>query len=112
MGIFADRLRYWIKSKGWSDAETARRLELQPQRLANYLAGRHQPDLETVARICATLGLSPNFLLGFEPEEPSSPKKMLIAAINIQLESLDAGKLSLVSNIIGQVASHDPSPSE
>lgn len=103
MGIFADRLRYWIKAKGWSDAETARRLELQPQRLANYLAGRHQPDLETVARICATLGLSPNFLLGFEPEEPSSPKKMLIAAINVQLGSLDTEKLTLVSNLISQV---------
>jgi len=112
MGIFADRLRYWIKSKGWSDAETARRLELQPQRLANYLAGRHQPDLETVARICATLGLSPNFLLGFEPEDPSSPKKMLIAAINAQLESLDKGKLKLVANLISQVERFDPSGSE
>ena len=103
MGIFADRLRYWIKAKGWSDAETARRLELQPQRLANYLAGRHQPDLETVARICVTLGLSPNFLLGFEPEERSAQKQMLIAAINAQLESLDTERLTLVRNLIGQV---------
>lgn len=86
-GVLGERYVIWPIWLPGRDAaaETARRLELQPQRLANYLAGRHQPDLETVARICATLGLSPNFLLGFEPEEPSSQKKMQIAAINVQL---------------------------
>lgn len=50
-----DRMRARARELGISDAEVARRTGLTQQRYANYVADRHEPDLETFSRICSVL---------------------------------------------------------
>lgn len=108
MGIFAERLRRCIRESGQSDAEAARRLGLQPQRLSNYLNGKSQPDIEMIARICTTLSVSPNFLFGFPtPGADQSDQTLLIESILGQLEALGPAKLKLVRDIVGRIGAFD-----
>lgn len=61
------RLKDRARALGWSDAEVARRLGLAQTRYANYVTDRHEPDLETLLRICRVLGTEPGELLGHDP---------------------------------------------
>lgn len=103
MGNFAERLRRWIKESGQSDAEAARRLGLQPQRLSNYLTGKTQPDIEMIVRICTTLDVSPNFLFGFPAPEAETEQSLIVQAICGRLKALDSAKLLLVRDLIANV---------
>jgi transcriptional regulator with XRE-family HTH domain len=58
------RLRARARELGWSDAEVARRVGLGQTRYAGYVLDQHEPDLATLLRICATLGVSVAGLLG------------------------------------------------
>ena len=58
------RLRARARELGWSDAEVARRVGLGQTRYAGYVLDQHEPDLATLLRICATLGVSVGGLLG------------------------------------------------
>ncbi|MEO8277409.1 MAG: helix-turn-helix transcriptional regulator [Thermoanaerobaculia bacterium] len=44
--------------------ELARALNLSPSALNNYLSGRRSPDPDTLARICRTLEVSADWMLG------------------------------------------------
>ena len=52
-------LRRRAREDGWSDAEVARRVGIQPRRYSNYVNDVREPDFETFVKICRTLGLEP-----------------------------------------------------
>ncbi|MCB5204351.1 helix-turn-helix domain-containing protein [Neorhizobium sp. T786] len=64
MDLLARRLQERAKQLGISNAEAARRVGLEERRYAHYASGRREPDLATLVRIAATLGTTPNWLLG------------------------------------------------
>ena len=66
MDIFAKRLKEQAKLLGISNAEAARRVDLDERRYAHYTAGRREPDLATLVKIAERLGTTPNALLGVE----------------------------------------------
>jgi len=66
MEIFAQRLKERAAQLGISNAEAARRCELEERRYAHYVAGRREPDLSTLVKIAAVLGTTPNWLLGLD----------------------------------------------
>lgn len=66
MDIFAKRLKEQAKLLGISNAEAARRVDLDERRYAHYTAGRREPDLATLVKIAERLGSTPNALLGVE----------------------------------------------
>lgn len=66
MDILAKRLKEQAKLLGISNAEAARRIDLDERRYAHYTAGRREPDLATLVRIAERLGTTPNSLLGVE----------------------------------------------
>jgi len=66
MEIFAQRLRERAAQLGISNAEAARRCELEERRYAHYVAGRREPDLSTLVKIAGVLGTTPNWLLGLD----------------------------------------------
>ena len=74
-----DRMRARARELGMSDAEVARRTGLTQQRYANYVADRHEPDLETFSRICSVLQSTADSMLGEPAFEPPPPD--LVAAI-------------------------------
>lgn len=66
MEIFAKKLKEQAKLLGISNAEAARRIDLEERRYAHYTAGRREPDLATLVKIADKLGTTPNHLLGVE----------------------------------------------
>ncbi len=66
MDILAKRLKEQAKLLGISNAEAARRIDLDERRYAHYTTGRREPDLATLVRIAERLGTTPNALLGVE----------------------------------------------
>ncbi len=72
MDDFGGRLRACVQEIGLTDTEVARRLGISQQRFANYVAGRHRPDYDTLIRICRVLGTRPDRLLGFEETESAA----------------------------------------
>ena len=68
-----DRMRARARELGISDAEVARRTGLTQQRYANYVADRHEPDLETFSRICTVLQSTADSMLGEPAFVPPPP---------------------------------------
>lgn len=64
MDAFKDRLRELRKSKGLSQAETARRLNINRITYSQYEMGRRHPDYETLNKIADFFGTSVDYLLG------------------------------------------------
>lgn len=64
MDVFARKLKERAEQLGISNAEAARRCDLDERRYAHYVSGRREPDLATLVKIAQTLGTTPNWLLG------------------------------------------------
>ncbi len=60
---FQTRVRYALKKRGWSQADLARRMEVDPPYLSQYLAGRRCPGLDVVERFAVALQVDPGTLL-------------------------------------------------
>lgn len=52
-----------IKQSGLSQAEIARRLNVNPTQICSYLKGRKMPALDTFANLCAILDLDTDDIL-------------------------------------------------
>lgn len=64
MDVFAKKLKERAEQLGISNAEAARRCDLDERRYAHYASGRREPDLATLVKIAQRLGTTPNWLLG------------------------------------------------
>jgi len=98
-------MRARARELGIADAEVARRAGLTQQRYANYVADRHEPDLETFARLCSVLQLSADRLLGEPMFAPPPPQ------LEQALARLDAGSmaaLALVAEALALRVSSNP----
>ena len=100
-----DRMRGRARELGIADAEVARRAGLTQQRYANYVADRHEPDLETFARLCSVLQLSADRLLG-EPVFVPPPPRLEEALAKLDAESM--GALALVAEALALRVSANP----
>ncbi|MCJ1993109.1 helix-turn-helix transcriptional regulator [Lactococcus piscium] len=72
MGIeyFGDKLKTLRKSKKLTQAELAQRLEISKSSVTSYEQGRIYPSLEIFSKICETLNVSSDYLLGVSDELP------------------------------------------
>lgn len=72
-----NRLRAALAAKGISLSELARTVGKAQSAVSGWVAGRTQPDLETLARICQLTGATPAHILGLpEPKpEPATIEK-------------------------------------
>lgn len=63
----ADRVRLLVEimshQGSWSKAEFARRCQLSASQLSHYLAGTHDPDINSLAKIAGGLGVSMEWLV-------------------------------------------------
>jgi transcriptional regulator with XRE-family HTH domain len=64
METFSTNLRNKITALGLTHAEVARRCDLEVRRFHHYVIGDREPDLQTLVRISAVLGTTPDTLLG------------------------------------------------
>ena len=102
------RMRARARELGWSDAEVARRLGLAQTRYANYVTDRHEPDLATLVRICAVLGLSADGLLGIGPASGEAGAG-LDARISSSLRVLDPQSAEVASVVLDALATRSRS---
>ena len=72
MGIeyFGDKLKTLRKSKKLTQAELADRLKISKSSVTSYEQGRIYPSLEIFSKICETLNVSSDYLLGISDELP------------------------------------------
>jgi transcriptional regulator with XRE-family HTH domain len=103
MRSLGKNLRKRARELNLSDAEVARRIGLTEQRYGNYVRGEREPDLETLVRICKTLGISPNEALGWEtassPSKQSNTRSNLLAQVMSDCGTLSDEQLELLSRV-------------
>lgn len=99
MNTFAENLRQRISDLGLTQAEAARRCDLENRRFHHYIVGDREPDLGTLVRIATVLGTTPNELLGARPttDEPTDEACRLRAKLIATVGNMDPPALRLMS---------------
>ena len=106
MEIFSRNLRRRSRELGLSDAEVARRAGLGERRYGHYVAGTREPDLGTLVKICAVLGVTPNDLL-FDPCEDqgeTTHSPAIDGRLRSALASMTAPQAELAAEIVETIA--------
>ena len=99
-------MRARAQELGLADAEVARRLDISQSRYANYIADIRQPDFATFLRICSVLAITPNQILGVEPDAaPANEADRLRQRIVSAIGSMDEAQLSTVVKIVDAMTS-------
>ena len=104
---FCDRLNELFGNSGESQEEVANKLGTTRQTFGNWLAGRNQPDYETLIAIAKYYNVSADYLLGLT-ETPTRNEDVQKACITtglsekavISLKNIGAQKLKYIENII------------
>ena len=63
---FGNRIAQLRASLGWTQLDLAERCELQSTAIAHYEAGRREPTLTNIVKICRGFGVEPNVLIKME----------------------------------------------
>ncbi len=66
MNVFSKRLRELRKKLGLTQSQLAEKLGVSSSSIGMYEQGRREPDSAMLSRICSTLNVSIDYLLGFE----------------------------------------------
>ena len=61
---FPERLKKARKNTGFTQGETAQEIGIPRSTLANYEAGRTEPDIETLCKLIDFYGVCANAILG------------------------------------------------
>ena len=95
MDVLSRNLRDRARQLRLSNAEVARRADLEVRRYGHYARGKREPNLETLVRICAVLETTPNDLLGFERGETPLAENQTMDERKILRERLNAACAAL-----------------
>lgn len=95
MDVFARKLKERAEQLSISNAEAARRCELDERRYAHYASGRREPDLATLVRIAQKLGTTPNWLLGLSTDGAEATRRSdMLDRLMAAGQALPEGELS------------------
>ncbi len=70
--IFADKLIYLRKKSGWSQEELAEQINVSRQSVSKWEGAQSIPDLEKILKLSELFGVSTDYLLKDEIEEPDA----------------------------------------
>ncbi len=68
--ILADKIIYLRKKCGWSQEELAERMNVSRQSISKWEGAQSVPDLDKILKMCQVFGVSTDYLLKEEIEEP------------------------------------------
>ncbi len=71
--IFADKLIYLRKKSGWSQEELAEQINVSRQSVSKWEGAQSIPDLEKIIKLSELFGVSTDYLLKDEIENPDAP---------------------------------------
>lgn len=109
MDTFANNLRKRIADLGLTQAEAARRCDLENRRFHHYLQGDREPNLTTLVRIAEKLGTSPDALLGAKPAAAvgSDEASRLRAKLSAATAGMDPPALRLLTVLVDGVIAYN-----
>lgn len=110
MDIFAKNLKNRAAELRISNAEAARRCEVEERRYANYTNNSREPDLGTLAKIATTLSVSVDWLLGLTEKRPTTDEDMLIERLAFAARSLPKAQLEMIVTQVEALAPNRPRP--
>jgi transcriptional regulator with XRE-family HTH domain len=85
--LFAKRLKQLRTEKGFVHARTfAKVLGIEENRYTRYERAEVEPSLTLIQRMCQTLQVSPNDLLGFTADVPAETLEPSPPTANLELE--------------------------
>lgn len=79
--MFCMRIALLRASKGWSQAELARRIGVSASAVGMYEQGRREPSLNLVVRLAQELGATTDYLLMGDSSCPNSATGLQLHAI-------------------------------
>ncbi len=94
MGI-GKELRRRVHELGLSEGEAARKIGMSEKRFSNYVLEDREPDFETLQRICHTLDITPNRLLGFQTVPNDMPADEVLLLERYRALSVKQRKVAL-----------------
>ena len=68
--ILADKIIYLRKKCGWSQEELAEKMNVSRQSISKWEGAQSVPDLDKILKLCQVFGVSTDYLLKDEIEEP------------------------------------------
>ncbi len=71
--IFADKLIYLRKKRGWSQEELAEQLNVSRQSVSKWEGAQSIPELEKIIKLSELFGVSTDYLLKDDIDEPDAP---------------------------------------
>ena len=75
-------------SKGWCQAELARRIGVSTSAVGMYEQGRREPSLGLLVRLAQELGVTTDYLLTGETPAPDPPEAPELPSISVRTEAL------------------------
>lgn len=93
-----ERIMEACTALGISQAELARRCDLSPQRLNNYILNKRPPDLRSLVKIADALNVTPDDLLG--ANAPSDAELTDILGRLLELEGLDPARAHTIAEAV------------
>ncbi len=90
--IFADKLMHLRKKAGWSQEELAEQMNVTRQSVSKWEGAQSIPDLEKMVRLSELFGVSTDYLLKDEFEEPEAlnASKELSSIRQVSMEEANA----------------------
>ena len=84
---FSKRLRLAIARRGISQAEFARRINAEPERVQHWVGKRgSEPDYELLLEVCRVLDTHPNYLLGLSSDPEPRALNEISRILNLETE--------------------------
>lgn len=93
-----ERVKALVSERGISQAEAARQCGLSPARFNNYVTGLRTPDPDTLIQIARGLGVTTDYLLGFNAAEPPNVSAVVLRLL--ELEGFDAGRAEAIAETV------------
>ena len=75
-------------SKGWSQAELARRIGVSASAIGMYEQGRREPSLDLVVRLAQEFGVTTDYLLMGEEQRAAPATEPELSSITVRAKAL------------------------
>ncbi|MDI6814267.1 MAG: helix-turn-helix transcriptional regulator, partial [Desulfitobacteriaceae bacterium] len=72
--MISEKIKKLRHTKGWSQAQLAKKLGVHPQHISRYETGFSNPSAEILAKIAEVFGISVDYLLSENAEDVSEYK--------------------------------------
>ncbi|MBO5342343.1 MAG: helix-turn-helix transcriptional regulator [Lachnospiraceae bacterium] len=105
--ILADKIIYLRKKCGWSQEELAEKMNVSRQSISKWEGAQSVPDLDKILKLCQVFGVSTDYLLKEEIEEPElkedkyEPLNVKHISAEYANEFMDAKRKSALKVAIG-----------